>query len=187
MYFHNAIVENTNQPVKCVIFDLRNNGGGWEYSAARIASSFIANPQAYCHFSYIYNNGQLIKESWVVQPNVNLRLADVPVILLVNKHTACASESFCHFLKQNHAETYIISNDEHTPGAYTSPLVISLFDNLLFRLAYLKFHVSDGSIIERKGITPDIYVHFKNVFDLAAYNDKLLQVANELANNFKNK
>jgi C-terminal processing protease CtpA/Prc len=185
MYFHNAITENNDQQVKCIIFDLRNNGGGWETSAEKIASCFITRPHVYTHHSYTYNNNQMIKESWVIQPNANLRLTNIPVILLVNKNTVCASEAFCYFLKQNHPDTYIISNDEHTPGAYNSPSLISLFDDLLLRLVYQTFYVSDGSIIEKKGITPDIYVHYKNVFDLAAYNDKLLQTAKELANYLK--
>jgi hypothetical protein len=187
LYFHNAITENENQPVRCIIFDLRNNGGGREECAGQIASCFITRPHVYCHLSYVYDNSQMIKESWVIQPNIHLRLAHVPVILLVNKHTACASEAFCYFLKQNNTEAYIISNDEHTAGAYSSPLPVSLFDDVLLRIVCMKLYVSDGSVIERRGITPDIYVHFKNVFDLAAYNDKLLQAANELANHLKNK
>jgi C-terminal processing protease CtpA/Prc len=186
LYFHNAIENNNNQLIKCIVFDLRNNGGGWENSAAQIASCFISHPRTYCHFSYLYDNNQLIKESWIIQPNINLRLVDIPVVLLVNKHTACASEAFCHFLKQHH-ETYIISNDEHTPGAYNSPLAISIFDELSLRLVYMKFYVSDGATIEKKGITPDMYVHYKNAFDLAAYHDKLLQTAKKIANHFSNK
>jgi C-terminal processing protease CtpA/Prc len=182
-YFHfqNMILENNYiKKLKCIIFDLRNNGGGDEISAARIASCFITLPQPYCHYSYTYSNNLTIKESWVIAPNPVLNLSKIPVIVLTNRYTACSSESFIAFLKQYHSTT-VISNDAHTSGTYNSPRSISILGDVHLRLPYIKQYVSNRSIIEKQGIEPDIYVHYKNIFDLAAFDDKIMQTAFQLA------
>ncbi|MCL2311742.1 MAG: S41 family peptidase [Firmicutes bacterium] len=96
-YFHfqNLFLEKEwSKDIKCLILDLRNNGGGGEIAAAKIASSFITTPQSFLHHKYIFSNNEAIKESWVISPNPVLNLVNVPVIILTNRNTACASESF---------------------------------------------------------------------------------------------
>jgi len=186
-YFQNLFLEKKwSKEIKCFILDLRNNGGGDEIAAAKIASSFITEPHPFCHYSYTFKNNEVIKESWILSTNPILRLSNLPVIILTNRYTACTSESFISFMKQYHSTT-IISNDNKTAGAYSSPYIISIFGDVLLRMPYMKHYDSNGIIIERQGISPDVYIHFKEINDLAANQDKVLQIALKIAQSLINK
>ncbi len=167
--------------MKGLIIDLRNNGGGHESEAFRIASCFINNPAVYSHAEYSLSEKEKIKETLMIHPNEHLDLSHLEVIILGNARTACACEMFIKFMQTNHNALFVGNN--RTAGAYASVFEISFPSGFSCQINGLaKLLSPDNEIIETKGIEPDIYIQLNKVNDLAPYDDKMLQTAISILN-----
>jgi hypothetical protein len=77
-----------------VIFDLRDNTGGYPDMVALIASYLFDHPE------YLYNPREnTTEESWTRSPVAGNRLADKPVYVLTSGRTFSGAEHFCYDLK----------------------------------------------------------------------------------------
>ena len=82
---------------KGLIFDIRNNGGGDLQTVLDIFSMFIKEPCIVLNYeSPVLDN---FRETCVVKPN-NIFHFDIPVVILINKGTACGSELFAYLMKK---------------------------------------------------------------------------------------
>jgi len=92
-----------------VIFDLRDNRGGFPEMVALISSYLFDHPE------YLYNPRDNTSErSWTRSPVPGNRLADKPVFLLTSARTASGAEQFCYDLKMLRRATLV---GETTRGA----------------------------------------------------------------------
>jgi len=77
-----------------VIFDLRENTGGFPNMVALIASYLFDHPE------YFYNPREApTEQSWTRSPVPGNRLADKPVYVLTSAQTISGAEQFCYNLK----------------------------------------------------------------------------------------
>jgi hypothetical protein len=77
-----------------IIFDLRDNTGGFPSMVALIASYIFDHPE------YLYNPREApIPQSWTQSPVPGNRLADKPVYVLTSARTISGAEQFCYDLK----------------------------------------------------------------------------------------
>jgi hypothetical protein len=80
--------------VDAIIFDLRDNRGGYGNMVALIASYLFDHPE------YIYDpRVSPTRQSWTLSPVPGNRLADKPVYVLTSASTVSAAEQFCYSLK----------------------------------------------------------------------------------------
>lgn len=144
--------------VKGIIFDLRNNGGGALEDARKTAGLFIE--QGPIVQVRDYNN-----KVEVLKDDDRKTFYDGPLVVLVNKFSASASEIFAGAL-QDYGRAIIIG-DDHTHGKGTVQVVINLGQGLLqklfnhvqlgaLKLTIQQFYRINGESTQLKGISPHI-------------------------------
>ena len=173
-------VEEINNS-KGLIIDLRGNGGGETMASHRLFSLFINKPSVYSNLLDYLNE----RESVIVIPNGKFYI-DIPVVILIDKNTACESEAFTEAMRFN-IEAVVVGKDS-SKGAYASvysiefPSGVKLKINTLDSIGFL----CNNEIIEGKGITPDVIVKIINVYDLYPYQDKVLLTGIKMLAHIKN-
>lgn len=152
----------TNKNIKGVVFDLRNNPGGYLSDASFIASEFI-------------DKGKVIV--WEEQANIERKatyaereghLRDVKVIVLVNKGSASASEIVAGALRDNNKATLL---GETTFGKGTIQTAEDLGSGAGIHITIAKWLTPNGTWVNEKGLTPDLVI---------AFDDKNPDVDNQL-------
>jgi hypothetical protein len=80
-----------------IIFDLRDNPGGYANMVALLATYLFDRPT---HLNDFYNRGEnRTEESWTLEPIPGNKLADKPVFILTSATTFSAAEAFSDDLK----------------------------------------------------------------------------------------
>ncbi|WPQ65540.1 S41 family peptidase [Chitinophaga sancti] len=158
-----------------LIIDLRGNGGGELSTAMQLYSAFINKPSLY--FNYVDNAQQ--QKAVSILPQKDYQLSSVmPVVILGDAVTACASETFIKAMKQRGNTHYLATSP--TPGSVASKYDIILPSSLIVHtnsIEYKSCYSNPQDIIETHGIKPDVTVNITRVEDLRPYNDKVMQEA----------
>ncbi len=163
------------ESAKGLIIDLRSNGGGDGGTVLRMVSAFI-DENALCGSEYCPADGRI--ESMVIRPNDKFHF-DLPVVILANEATACASENFIDIMRSTNRA--IMVADSHTQGLFSSRIDLIFPDGMRIHTNSLSKPLRpDGSSYEVKGLEPDIWVHLNTIDDLAHREDKILRTANHL-------
>jgi hypothetical protein len=85
-----------------IIFDLRDNQGGYANMVSLIAGYLFSHPE------YIYDpRVSPTQQSWTQSPVAGNRLVDKPVYVLTSGSTASAAEQFCYNLKMLRRATLV--------------------------------------------------------------------------------
>lgn len=113
---HEAISELLDHKIQGVILDLRGNGGGLLTEAVEVASYFLPKYDIVTNVSYVHNDKAVYKTE-----GRNL-LSDLPVVVLVNRFSASASEIIALALRENRCYNSIgLSVQESGSGSFLSP------------------------------------------------------------------
>jgi Peptidase family S41/N-terminal domain of Peptidase_S41 in eukaryotic IRBP len=91
-----------------IIFDLRQNRGGYPSMVMLIASYLFDHPE------YMYNPREMTEQCWTKSPVPGNRLADKPVFVLTSSRTFSGAEHFSYDLKMLKRATLV---GEKTAGA----------------------------------------------------------------------
>lgn len=156
--------------VKAYILDLRNNGGGYITAALDVSSHFIPTG------SRVVSVAERGTPEIVYNSRPNLREV-LPVVVLVNKYSASASEITAGAIKDLHAGTLI---GEKTFGKGSVQKIFPLPDGSAVKITTAHYHTPSGQDIHKKGILPDVTVQMK-MEDFGEHDkDPQLQAALEL-------
>lgn len=137
--------------VKAVIFDLRNNPGGLLNVSVDIADKFLPADKL-----IVYTQGRSKDSSRkYYSTSGNPYSETVPLILLVNKGSASASEIVTGAVQDNKRGVVI---GTQTFGKASVQSVYTLGDGSGMRLTTAYYYTPSGKKIHEKGITPDIIV-----------------------------
>jgi carboxyl-terminal processing protease len=164
--FYKAMESLKAQGAKAVVLDLRNNGGGYVDAALAVASAWtpLNKPVA-----------------WEVRKNSKTSLdskgytVTMPVVTLVNKGTASASEIVAGAI-QDYKGGPLVS--EQTFGKGTVQQWIQLQNGSALKLTIAKWLTPDKHWIHHVGIVPDVPV--TTPADAGPTNDPVLDKAVEL-------
>jgi carboxyl-terminal processing protease len=152
---------------KGLIFDLRNNPGGYLDGAIFIASEFIKSGTV---VSQMNSNGS--KEDYpVIRSGAFL---NIPVVVLVNKGSASAAEIVAGALRDYKRGTLV---GEVTFGKGSVQTPEDLPDGSGLHITTGKWLLPKGDSIHKKGVTPDVLVEME---DFEATADAQLAKAIEL-------
>ena len=161
--FYLALMELKKRKIKSLIIDLRNNGGGIVETASKMAAILLPpNKEIYTSFG---RNKRKIKT--VTSNIVTFHETKLPIVILVNNSTASSSEIFTGALFDHKRATVVGSR---TFGKGTLLKVIKLPGNSgALRYAFGQYHTPNGSVIEKRGITPHhkVLLSFENTAKLA--------------------
>ena len=134
--------------VKGIVFDLRNNPGGYLSDATFIASEFL--PQGEVVVSE--DNGVSQLPMYVSRPG---SLADPKLVVLINKGSASASEIVAGALR-DHKRAILVGETSYGKG--TVQAAEDLGDGAGLHVTIAKWLTPSGTWVNGKGLTPDVSI-----------------------------
>lgn len=148
--FHTALKGLLDAGAVSIIFDLRDNPGGYIDAADKIASEFIGSGLI---FSQESSGGQ--KKRWESTGQGIATDPSLRVVVLVNKGSASASEIVTGALKDTHRATVI---GQPTYGKNTVQVWTPLTNNGGVRITVSRWFTPDHHSVAPNGVQPDITV-----------------------------
>ncbi len=142
-----------DERVEGIIIDLRNNPGGYLDVCVRVSSYFLDSGTVVSVKDRVGNTRT--SSVYRVSPKMNL-----PVVVLVNRYSASASEVFSGAL-QDHNRATIAGELTYGKGSVNN--LIDLPDNRGIYLTIAHWYTPNGNLIEGEGITPDVLLDFNEV------------------------
>lgn len=171
--FYSAAVSFLTQGAKGVILDLRNNPGGFLEVAVNLGGWFLDKGQIVVKEKFSSGKEEIFRA------NGNSALNKIPVVVLINKGSASASEILAGALKDNRAIKLI---GEKSFGKGTVQELQNLKDGSAVKISIAQWLLPKGGLIEKKGLEPDIEVKM-NEEDAKAKRDPQLDKAIEIIKN----
>ena len=161
-----ALQELKDKEVEGIILDLRNNSGGLVSSGIAVAESFLSEQPI---VETKDRNG--IKDAIISQKNT---FFDGPMVTLVNKGTASASEILAGSLQDNKRS---ILMGEQTYGKGLIQSLKSLGEESGIAITVASYLTPKGYNIQGKGITPDKVLDLPEARDYGNSEDKWVKNA----------
>src|SRR5688572_4625590 len=137
---------------KGLILDLRNNPGGLVDQAVYVSDAFLKQG------AVVLTRGRLDQESarYDARPDpLDARIADIPLVVLINGGSASAAEIVAGAL-QDHKRATLVGTRSFGKGSVQS--IISLGPNGAMRLTTARYFTPANRSIQAAGIHPDITV-----------------------------
>ncbi|SFI45242.1 carboxyl-terminal processing protease [Treponema bryantii] len=147
-----------------LIIDLRDNPGGLITSAVDVADKFIDNgPIVSTKSRLLFENSQFSanKENTTVK-------SGIPIVVLINKGAASASEIVSGALKDYHL-AYLVGERTYGKGSVQQVIPLSNTDGIKITMA--RYYTPSDMNIDKIGIPPDQEV--KNLADFTEEEEKL--------------
>ena len=161
-----ALQELKDKEVEGIILDLRNNSGGLVSSGIAVADSFLSEKPI---VETKDRNG--IKDAIVSQKET---FFDGPMVTLVNKGTASASEILAGSLQDNERSTLI---GEKTYGKGLIKSLKGLGEDSGIAITVASYLTPNGNNIQGRGITPDKVLDLPEARDYGNSEDKWVKNA----------
>ena len=145
------------QPLKLqgLILDLRNNPGGLLDQAIKIADIFLDKGRI------VSTEGRFFDANSDYYASPQTMLNDVPMLVLINKGSASASEVLAAALQDN-KRAKLIGETSFGKGTVQS-LIPTLMEGNAIKLTIAKYTTPNGRDINSKGIEPDIKLQLDTV------------------------
>jgi carboxyl-terminal processing protease len=148
--FHEALAGLLADGADKIIFDLRDNPGGYIEAARKIASEFVASGPIFSQES----SGDKITR-WEATGSGAATDTGIPVVVLTNEGSASASEIVAAALKESGRATVI---GQHTFGKNTVQVWVPLENDGGVRITISRWFTPDHNSVHPDGVLPDITV-----------------------------
>jgi carboxyl-terminal processing protease len=149
--FHKELKSLLDQGARKIVFDLRDNPGGYIDAARKIASEFVSSGLI---FSQESSGGQTAR--WEALPNYGLATDPrIPLAVLVNNGSASASEIVSAALKELGRATII---GQHSFGKNTVQVWAPLENDGGVRITISRWFTPKHHSVHPDGVQPDIAV-----------------------------
>lgn len=142
----NQLTKGT-QPIKGLVFDLRDNGGGYLGAAQDIASLFVEDGL----LAYMVDRNDVELTRWVH----NGQELGIPVKILVNEGTASASELLSGALR-DHGVAQLVGTKTYGKGS--AQQVVDLLDGDALKITLHEYLTPKRTVVNHVGLTPDVVV-----------------------------
>jgi len=147
-------MESAKVPMKGLILDLRNNGGGLLNQAIKVSDLFLEEGKI---LSIKGRNKKNTKEYMATPDVVNRKY---PIVVLINSGSASASEIVAGAL-QDQKRALILGTTSFGKGSVQT--VETLRDGSGLKLTIARYYTPSGRSIQAKGIEPDIVLKHKRI------------------------
>lgn len=169
--FQKIAFEILSSPAEKIILDLRNNPGGYLNVSQDIAGWFLEKEQIVAIEDF--GNGE---DKEYYKANGNSSLKDYPIVILINKGSASASEILAGAMRDNRNVQLI---GEKSFGKGSVQEIINLKGGSFLKITIAKWLTPNGVSISEVGLTPDIKVEITNE-DFESEKDPQLDKALEI-------
>ena len=142
-------LEHSEVPLKGLILDLRNNGGGLLNQSIKVADLFIDEG------NILSIKGRNDKNTKVFKASPSSVKRNYPMVVLINGGSASASEIVAGAL-QDHKRALILGTTSFGKGSVQT--VETLRDGSGLKLTIARYYTPNDRSIQAKGIEPDIYL-----------------------------
>ncbi|MGC2237965.1 MAG: S41 family peptidase [Pyrinomonadaceae bacterium] len=139
--FRKAMQDLKTQGMEQLVLDLRNNGGGLVIQALNVANWFLSRGQ-----TIMTQKGRIEGANEVYNAN-NPTPDQTPIVMLVNRNTASASEILAGAL-QDHDRALIVGETTFGKGLVQNPFVFDESGSMLL-LTIAKYQTPSGRLIQR--------------------------------------
>ncbi len=147
----NAAIEDLRQQgATSLIFDLRSNPGGFLSESIAVSSLFLEDG-----VPVVRERRKGVAEDEIFRAQGLHSATDIPLVLLVNRGSASASEIVAGAMRDNGRATII---GEQTFGKGTVQLPHTLSDGSELRVTIAEWLTPDGNSIDKAGVVPDVVV-----------------------------
>ena len=136
--------------VKGFILDLRDNPGGLLDQSIKIASHFL-HPNRLI----VYTQGREQTDRHEYKAKYQNSLHSMPVVILINQHSASAAEIVAGALRDS-GKALIIGENSYGKG--TVQTIFRTSDGSGIRLTTSKYYTPSGTDITSQGIVPEIHI-----------------------------
>ena len=134
-----------------LVLDLRNNPGGLINAAVDTASLFIKEGTVVSTKSRIPRQNIVFKTN----PGIEPAFADIPLVILINKGSASASEILAGALK-DYKRAYLVGETSYGKGSVQQ--VFELTQKNSFKVTISRYYSPSDANIDKTGIIPDTEV-----------------------------
>lgn len=162
---------------KGLILDLRNNGGGLLDTAVNVLSEFIVGKKPAVGIKQ-----RDAKKDTQLFVDGNAHLGTVPLVVLINKGSASASEIVAGAI-QDYKRGILMGEQSFGKGSVQD--VHPLSDGSSLRITIAKWYTPNGQNIDHVGIKPDMEIKMSDD-DYEKKKDTQLNAAMEYLKNLKN-
>jgi carboxyl-terminal processing protease len=142
-------MESSKDPLKGLVLDLRNNGGGLLNQSLKVTDLFLDKGKI---LSIKGRNPKNIKEFNASASSIK---RNYPLVVLINGGSASASEIVAGAL-QDHKRALILGTTSFGKGSVQT--VETLRDGSGLKLTIARYYTPSGRSIQAKGIEPDIFL-----------------------------
>ncbi len=175
--FKKIALEILKSPAKKIIIDLRDNPGGYLEVCQDIAGWFLQRGQIVTIEDFGKDKDQ---HKYLAQGNSDF--ANYPVVILINKGSASASEILAGALRDNR-NTKLIGEKSFGKGSVQTVINLKNSESFL-KITIAKWLTPKGDSISEVGLNPDIKIAITDT-DFEAKKDPQLNKALEIINDLK--
>lgn len=145
-----ALEKASAKPLKGLVLDLRNNPGGLLVEAVRVVDLFIDEGLI------VSTRGRDDRNVDAYEARASSTRVKVPVVVLVNRGSASASEIVAGALR-DHERATILGVRTYGKGSVQS--IIDIQDGSGLKLTVGRYYTPSGASIQDKGVIPHVEVH----------------------------
>ena len=147
-----AIEAAMENGAKQIIFDVRNNPGGYSSELVKILDYLLPEGKLFTTIDYTQKENTDMSDA---------KCLDIPMAVLVNGNSYSAAEFFAAALSEYDAAVIV---GEKTSGKGYFQTTFRLPDGSAVGLSIGKYYTPQGKSLENVGITPDIAVSLENPY-----------------------
>jgi len=143
----NTLKKDNKGNLRGIVLDLRNNPGGVLNAAVGVSDAFLDSGKI------VYTEGRVADAKMEYTANKGDSLSSAPMVVLVNRGSASASEIVAGAL-QDHKRALIVG--QKTFGKGSVQTVLPLDEKTAVKLTTARYFTPSGRSIQAEGIVPDI-------------------------------
>ena len=159
---------------KGIIIDLRNNPGGLISSVVSVANKFIDEGTIVSTKSRVKFENSVYSAK---KGNVFAKTKGMPIVVLINKGSASASEILSGALKDYHL-AYLVGQRSYGKGSVQQVIPLSAVDGVKVTMA--RYYTPSDVCIDKIGIPPDREILFPKIEEAAEKQYTELYKTNEI-------